>query len=45
MSKKVISIVLSVAMVLAVLCVGFGALTASADTVTYYFLAPSNYLK
>ena len=44
MSKKVISIVLSVAMVLAVLCVGFGALTASADTVTYYFLAPSNYL-
>ncbi len=44
MSKKVISIVLSVAMVVAVLCVGFGAVTASADTVTYYFLAPENFL-
>lgn len=44
MSKKVISIVLSIAMVVAVLCVGFGAISASADTVTYYFLAPSNFL-
>jgi len=44
MSKKVISIVLSLAMVVAVLCVGFGAITASADTVTYYFLAPENFL-
>ena len=45
MSKKVISIVLSAAMIVAILCVGFGAVTASADTVTYYFLAPNDYLK
>ena len=45
MSKKVISILLSVAMLVAVLCVGFGAVTASADeTVTYYFCAPDSYL-
>jgi len=46
MSKKVISIVLSAAMLVAVLCVGFGAVTAAADdTYTYYFLAPDSYIK
>jgi len=46
MSKKVISIVLSAAMLVAMLCVGFGAVTAAADdTFTYYFLAPDNYFK
>ena len=44
MSKKVISILLSAAMLVAMLCVGVGAVTASADdTVTYYFLAPDDY--
>lgn len=43
MSKKVISILLSAAMLVAMLCVGVGAVTASADTVTYYFLAPDEY--
>lgn len=46
MSKKVISIVLSAAMLVAMLCVGVGAVTASADdTYTYYFLAADNYFK
>lgn len=46
MSKKVISILLSAAMLVAMLCVGVGAVTASADdTYTYYFLAPDNYFK
>ena len=46
MSKKVISILLSAAMLVAIFCVGFGALSASADdNVTYYFLAPDNYFK
>ena len=42
MSKKVISILLSGAMLVSMFCVGFGALTASAadDTSTFYFLAP-----
>ena len=45
MSKKVISIVLSAAMLIAMLVVGVGAVTASAaDTVTYYFCAPDAYL-
>ncbi len=44
MSKKVISVLLSVAIVATMLCVGVGMLTASADTVTYYFLAPDSYL-
>ncbi len=44
MSKKVISVLLSVAIMATMLCVGFGMLTASADTVTYYFLAPDSYL-
>ena len=35
MSKKVISILLSAAMLVAILCVGFGAVTAAADT-TYH---------
>lgn len=42
MSKKVISILLSAAMLVAMLCVG--AVAVSADsTVTYYFLAPDEY--
>ena len=46
MSKKVISILLSAAMLVAMFCVGFGAVTAAADdTRTYYFLAPDNYCK
>jgi len=46
MSKKVISIVLSAAMLVAMLCVGVGAVTASADdTYTYYFLAADNFFK
>jgi len=47
MSNKVISILLSAAMLVATLCVGFGAVAASADenTYTYYFLAPDNYFK
>ena len=46
MSKKVISILLSAAMLVAMLCVGAGAVTASAaDSNTYYFLAPDNFFK
>ena len=45
MSKKVISVLLSVAILATMLCVGVGMLTASADTVTYYFLAPDSYLQ
>jgi len=46
MSKKVISILLSAAMLVAMFCVGFGAVSASADgEATYYFLAPDNYFK
>ena len=46
MSKKVISILLSAAMLVAMFCVGFGAVSAAADdTRTYYFLAPDNYCK
>ena len=46
MSKKVISILLSAAMLVAMLCVGIGAVTASADdTYTYYFLAADNFFK
>ena len=46
MSKKLISLFLSAAMLAAIFCVGFGALSASADdNVTYYFLAPDNYFK
>ena len=44
MSKKVISVLLSVAIVATMLCIGVGMVTASADTVTYYFLAPDSYL-
>lgn len=44
MSKKVISILLTAAMLVAMLCVGVGSVTAFADdTVTYYFLAPDDY--
>jgi len=49
MSKKVVSILLSVAMLAAVCCVGVSAAAdeASKDSekVTYYFLAPDNYFK
>ena len=50
MSKKVISILLSAAMLVAMFCVGFGAVSAAAEgeekaTSTYYFLAPDNYFK
>ena len=46
MKKKVISILLSGAMLSTALCAGVGAVTASADeTYTYYFLAPDNYFK
>ncbi len=46
MSKKVISILLSAAMLVAMLCVGVGSVTAAADdTYTYYFLAPDNFFK
>ena len=39
MSKKLISLFLSAAMLAAIFCVGFDALSASADdNVTYYFL-------
>ena len=46
MSKKVTSIALSAAMLVATASVGFGAVTAAADdTCTYYFLAPDSYIK
>ena len=46
MSKKVISILLSAAMLVAMFCVGFGAVSAAADdTRTYYVRAPDNYSK
>ncbi len=45
MSKKVISIVLSAAMLVAMLCVGgIASVYASAESnYTYYFLAPDSY--